>query len=73
MTEKALQLLADYPYYEKLAMGTETIREVIDKIMEDHLGDAFDMLIVVDTNMLELLDYHMQLSTELLKAIPTTK
>lgn len=60
-------LLADYPKFEKLAEETEQMRCKVDEIYKTDGNGAFIMMIDIDNNMLELLNYHIQLSAACLK------
>ena len=61
------RLLSEYPKYEKLAAEAEELRVTVDSLQHDSAADALDLMLKVDTKMLELLSYHIQLSSACLK------
>lgn len=69
---KVRNLLNNYKHYKDLAEETEELRNNVDSLMHDDADDADDalrLMIEIDTNMLELMDYHVMLSTNCLKLL----
>jgi hypothetical protein len=61
------ELLAQYPEFEKLCVETEKLRVTVDSISDS--ANAFRFMIDIDNNMMTLLNYHMELSTECLRRV----
>jgi len=70
MNDKLEKMLKQYPKFESLCVETESLRDEVDKLIAsgDH-GDIVPRMIDIDTNMIKLINYHMQLSTLCLKRL----
>lgn len=69
MTDRLNALLGQHPEFAQMADETEAMRDQADTLIESDPKEALKIMIRVDTNMLQLLTYHVQLATECLRNI----
>ena len=59
------EIMATFPEMNRLSIETEAMRGEVDKAYGT--ANALKVMIDIDTNMLVLMDYHVRLSTALLR------
>ena len=67
--DKLADLLTQYPEFEKLSQETEKIRDKVDQYEKYDDSSALKAMVAVDTNMIRLMRYHVELSTACLDII----
>jgi benzoyl-CoA reductase/2-hydroxyglutaryl-CoA dehydratase subunit BcrC/BadD/HgdB len=68
MSEQLQELLDACLEMHDLSIKTEEMRDAVDRLIATNEDSAaLKMMIDIDTNMLHLMDYHIRLSTALLR------
>ena len=67
--EELADLLIQYPQFEKLSKETEKLRDYMDEVEEHYDSTVIKAMIDIDTNMIRLMRYHVELSKACLHII----